>query len=312
VAQSPDTQIPNRFTLSPEQRAEFDARGVLKLPGLISAERVRRAREAVLVPLAQLGLWKDGGWRLEALPRPQYPATGLKTSKAIGNKRPEVAALIAEPALLDAVDELLDGQPFDRRVFLRPQVLFTLPNIDVWRLPQGWHADGPRLAGGGSPGVQLFGCLDEVGPGGGATVVVAGSHRLANERRFMRARDLTQRLRREPFFRELMAGGGGADGELPKAMIGDVPVEVVECVGAPGDVWLTDLRVLHTGAANAADRPRLMFTHRFMRTDAVREMAEAYGWMKEKEVKHRLDDDSLTLFSVRSADAPRRRRSLKS
>ncbi len=178
--------------------------------------------------------------------------------------------------------QLLEGHPFDRHIFKRPQVLFTLPNIDVWRLPQGWHADGPRLASGVSPGVQLFGCLDHVEPGGGGTVVVAGSHRLANEAgRFLRARDLTQLLRRERFFRELMAGRGGADGELPKARIGDVLVEVVECVGAPGDAWLVDLRILHTGAPNAAERPRMMFTHRFMRADVVRELAQAYGWKGE-------------------------------
>jgi hypothetical protein len=267
------------FTLSPEQRAEFAERGVVKLSGLIPPETIRRAREAVLAPLAQLGLWRGGAWRLDTMARPQWPATGLKTSKVIGNKRPELEALIDAPDLLAAVDQLLDGHRFDRSVFKRPQLMFTLPNIDAWRLPQGWHADGPRFASGVSPGVQLFGCLDEVGPGGGATVVVAGSHRLANtEARFLRARDLTQILRREPFFRELMAGRGGEDGVLPKARIGDVPVEVLECVGAPGDVWLTDLRVLHAGAPNAADRPRLMFTHRFMRADLLREMAQAYGW----------------------------------
>ena len=282
MAQSPDTQIPDRFTLTPEQRAEFADRGVLKLAGLIPAETVRRAREAVLVPLAELGLWRDGAWRLDALPRPAWPATGLKTSKAIGNKRPEIEALVEGADLLAAVHQLLDGHRFDRRVFKRPQVLFTLPNIDVWRLPQGWHADGPRFASGVSPGVQLFGCLDEVLPGGGGTTVVAGSHRLANgEGRFLRARDLTQILRREPFFRELMAGRGGEDGVLPKARIGDVPIEVLECTGAPGDAWLVDLRILHTGAPNAADRPRMMFTHRFMRADLLRELAEAYGWIPE-------------------------------
>jgi hypothetical protein len=222
----------------------------------------------VLVPLAELGLWRDGAWRLDAFPRPQWPATGLKTSKAIGNKRPEVEALINGADLLAAVDQLLDGHAFDRRVFRRPQVLFTLPNIDVWRLPQGWRADGPR-----------FRSLDHVGPGGGGTTVVAGSHRLANDTgRFLRASDLTQILKREPFFRELFAGRGGEDGVLPRARIGDVPVEVMELTGAPGDVWLIDLRTLHTGAPNAADRPRMMFTHRFMRADLLREMAQAYGW----------------------------------
>ncbi|HEY1752670.1 MAG TPA: phytanoyl-CoA dioxygenase family protein [Caulobacteraceae bacterium] len=281
MTQTPTTQD---FTLSPEQREAFAQRGVIRLPGLLSAEAVRRAREAVLEPLARLGLWRDGAWRLGALPRPQWPATGLKTSKAIGNKRPEIEALLDEPVLLAAVDALLEGRPFDRRVFHRPQVLFTLPNIDAWRIPPGWHADGPRLASGMSPGVQMFACLDRVEAQGGGTLMVAGSHRLLNEAgRFLRARDLTQGLRREPFFRELFAGRASAADGLPRARIGDVPVEVIECVGAPGDGYLVDLRTLHVGAPNASDRPRMMVTHRFMRADVMREIAEAYGWTGEAE-----------------------------
>lgn len=277
MAQSPNSS--QSFALTPEQLGAFADRGVVRVPGLLSAEAVRRAREAALEPLARLGLWRDGGWRLDAVPRPVWPATGLKTSKAIGNKRPEIEALLEEPKLIAAVDALLEGHRWDRKVFKRPQVLFTLPNIDVWRIPPGWHADGPRLAGGGSPGVQLFACLDHVAPGGGGTVVVAGSHRLMNdEGRFLRARDLTAGLKHEPFFRELFAGRASADDGLPKARIGDVLLEVLECVGAPGDGYLIDLRVLHTGAPNASDRPRMMVTHRFMRSDALREMAEAYGW----------------------------------
>ena len=280
MAQFPNTH--NQFALSPEQREEFAERGVLRLPGLLSDDAVRRAREAALEPLTRLGLWRDGGWRLDALPRPVYPSTGLKTSKAIGNKRPEIEALLEDPALLAAVDALLEGRRFDRNIFKRPQVLFTLPNIDVWRLPEGWHADGPRLASGQSPGVQLFACLDHVAPQGGGTMVVAGSHRLMNgEGRFLRARDLTAGLKRETFFRELFAGRGSLDDGLPKARIGNVPVEVVECVGEPGDGYLIDLRTLHTGSPNASDRPRMMVTHRFMRADVVRELAQAYGWTPE-------------------------------
>jgi len=29
---------------------------------------------------------------------------------------------------------------------------------------------------------------------------------------------------------------------------------------------------------NAADRPRIMATHRFVRADVVQELSEAYGW----------------------------------
>src|SRR6266404_129876 len=148
--------------LTPEQIAEFDRRGVLRFAGLLSVDRVRRAREYVQDRLALLGLWRDGEWRLGDHPRPQWPKTGPKASKTIGNKHPDVEALLDEPALLGAVDALLDGHPFDRELFKRPQVLFSLPNTHTWIVPAGWHVDAPRLPSGRRPGVQLFTFLDTV------------------------------------------------------------------------------------------------------------------------------------------------------
>jgi ectoine hydroxylase-related dioxygenase (phytanoyl-CoA dioxygenase family) len=61
-------------------------------------------------------------------------------------------------------------------------------------------------------------------------------------------------------------------------VVSGVDVKVMELTGEPGDAFLTDLRVLHSGAANAAHHPRIMVTHRFVRADLVPELAEAYGW----------------------------------
>lgn len=83
--------------LSHEQLEEFDRRGVLRVPGLLSPDRVRRAREYLQRRLARVGLWKEGAWRLSAIPKPQWPATGLKASKVIGNRHPDVEALLEEP-----------------------------------------------------------------------------------------------------------------------------------------------------------------------------------------------------------------------
>ncbi len=168
--------------LTPEQRDEFSRRGVLRIEGLLSTVGVSRAREAVLRRLEQLGLWRDGVWRLDAWPRPEWPLSGLKTSRVVGNRRPELEALSQEPRLRAIVDELLGGRPFDRKMHPRPQLLFTLPNIDAWVLPPHWHTDAPRLASREHPGVQLFACLDHVAPRGGGTLAIAGSHLLLNER----------------------------------------------------------------------------------------------------------------------------------
>lgn len=264
-------------SLTHDQIAAFDREGVLRLDGLLSAERVRRARAAVLAPLERRGLWQGGAWRLDAAPRPKWPDTGLKTAKVIGNKHPELAALLEEPALVAAVNVLLDGRPLDDAIYRRPQVLFTLPNADRWMLPNGWHVDCPRLASGVRPGLQLFTFLDVVEPGGGGTLAIAGSQRLLNDGRHYRLKDMALRLRREPFFRDLYAVAPDRT-DLPSGAVGDVSLQVVEMTGAPGDAWLVDLRVLHSAAPNAAKRPRLMATHRFFRADAMREVAEAFGW----------------------------------
>ncbi len=140
------------FTLTPEQRDAFKRAGILRLDGLVSAEGVRRAREAVLRRLELLRLWKADAWHLDALPRPRWPDTGLKTSEVIGNRHPELAALVEESALTAALDALLEGHPYERPgPNRRPQVLFTLPNAQTWTVPSGWHSDRPRLASGQSP-----------------------------------------------------------------------------------------------------------------------------------------------------------------
>ncbi len=269
--------------LTPEQIAEFDRRGVLRFAGLLSVDRIRRAREYVQDRLALLGLWRDGEWRLGDQPRPQWPKTGPKASKTIGNKHPDVEALLDEPALLAAVDALLDGHPFDRELFKRPQVLFSLPNTHIWTVPAGWHVDAPRLPSGRRPGVQLFTFLDTVEPRGGGTLIVAGSHRLFNDGRSIVAKELRRLLRREDFFRELYSKAPVEPAYRASLLdrtgaVGDVALELVELTGAPGDAYLIDLRVLHAGAPNAADRPRMMATYRFVRADVMQELAQAYGW----------------------------------
>ena len=265
--------------LTSEQLAEFDRRGVLRFPAMLSADRVRRACDYVQGRLARLGLWKDGAWRLEDRPRPQWPDSGVKSSKAIGNRHPDVEALIEEPALLAVVEALLEGRPFESNLFKRPQVMVTLPNINAWTVPTGWHVDTPRLASNRRPGVQLFACLDTVEPQGGGTLVIAGSHRLFNEGRVILAEELGRLLRREDFFSDLCSDAPDR-GRLARhtGSVGDVALEVVELVGAPGDAYLVDLRVLHTAAPNASARPRVMATHRFCCADVVEELGQAYRW----------------------------------
>src|SRR5262249_47977401 len=110
-----------------------------------------------------------------------------------------VEALVEEPGLKSIVEQLLGGRA-DRSLHARPQLLFTLPNAPPWTLPSGWHADVPRLASHGSPGVQMFACLDHMQPRGGGTLVIAGSHRIIDLGRVVRGKEFNRLLRQDPFF----------------------------------------------------------------------------------------------------------------
>ena len=144
---------------------------------------------------------------------------GFNQRQAAGKfTRSEVEALIDEPGVRMVVEQLGGGGPFDRKVYPRPQILASLPNAGPWVLPNGWHVDAPRLASGNSPGLQMFACLDDVAPRGGATLAVAGSHHLLNDGRHLKARGINATLRQEPFFQRLFYGP--ADADLPADEVG--------------------------------------------------------------------------------------------
>lgn len=104
-----------------------------------------------------------------------------------------------------------------------------------------------------------------VAPRAGGTLVVAGSHRLLNDRGKIRSKDVKRRLKREDYFRGLFRGGDAERRHFLDEVghVDDVELQVVELHGDPGDVFLTDLRLLHTVSPNASRTPRLMATQRF-------------------------------------------------
>jgi ectoine hydroxylase-related dioxygenase (phytanoyl-CoA dioxygenase family) len=116
--------------------------------------------------------------------------------------------------------------------------------------------------------------LDTVAPGCGGTLVVAGSHRLLNDRGRISSEKAKGLLKREPSFRDLLKPGeGGRQHFLEEpGHVGDVELQVVELCGEPGDVFLMDMRVLHTLAPNALRAPRLRVTQRFALDSIVDEI----------------------------------------
>lgn len=96
------------------------------------------------------------------------------------------------------------------------------------------------------PGVQAFFLVDDVAPHGGATLALAGSHKLRQ-------------------------GGQRSLSHLREALKSDVSLEdtlrafdlkVLEMSGQAGDVYLMDMRTLHTPAINDSNKIRMMATCR--------------------------------------------------
>lgn len=259
--------------LSAYQRAEFDASGVLKVDSLISEQAIIRARCKVLSRFEALSFSRNSEWQLDDRLRSKWPDKGY-SAKQIGNKIEDVEHLLDEPGIKPIIDDLLAHAHLDEQMFKRPQILVTLPNEGAWFMPNdGWHVDIPRLASGHRAGVQIFILLDEVKSQGGGTLAVSGSHHLLNNGDFIRSRDVTKQLRKHPFFHELMLAHHSSIDEVSNPDSGErVDLAIVEMTGAAGDAYFMDTRVIHSGAPNVNDQPRMMATHRFVRADTVAEM----------------------------------------
>ena len=252
--------------LSPEQHDRFRRLGFVHLDAFLPRDEVDAARAETRRVFDEA--------RTNGSAQPVVPPKG--TLRAASESGPVRGLFTAK--LMNAIVELTGGRSV-RPMGNRPQFLVTMPNAEQWTVPPTiWHVDLPRLPSNCLVGIQVFTFLSDVVPRGGGTLVVAGSHRLLNNGSRVRSKNIKKRLRRLPWFRELMSKQS-ADrerflnewGDAPDPDAGDIPLRVVELCGRPGDVYLTDMRLLHTLAPNATDQPRVMLTHRFV----IEEFADA-------------------------------------
>ena len=269
-------------------RDTFRNRGVVRIEKLLDPAKVTQAVRAVQIRMESAGIWKDGEWRVDHL-RNEPINEGAKFARQIKGCL-EVNELVNDE-IPQVVAQLLDRQKTFTGMEV-PQPLFTLPNSDKWDVPHDvWHLDAPRLPNWGIPGIQIFTFLNTVAPAGGGTLVVAGSHRLVNGSERIRSRDVKRRLKKEPYFRDLMSKtAANRDRFLQNVeRCGDVDVQVLELVGQPGDVYFVDLRVLHAPAPNATLVPRVMLTRRFF-LESVRDMIYSHSMETETAIDE-VDND---------------------
>ena len=296
-------------------RREFAERGIVRIEGLVPQSFIAPNRDRIYSILEEAGVWQDGHWALANEPTKQealgkfdwiVPTKALPMRQIRNCAKAKTFRTMFTPDALAVARELGGERMFANepeaggaQALSRPQLLFTPPSARQWFVPNAmWHVDAPRLGEAGAPGLQLFILLDDIPLGGGATLVVAGSHRLLNDR-VRRSKDIKKSLKRRPYFQFLM--GPRPQAQQPSetdqttadnarllhqpGQDGDVPLQVVELAGQAGDAYITDLRLLHTPAPNASSRPRLMATQRLPYLDLVDKLDDAYVQTRRRQPK---------------------------
>ncbi|MYD99311.1 MAG: hypothetical protein F4X98_18255 [Gammaproteobacteria bacterium] len=171
--------------LTRDQQESFRSRGLLHVEGLLPVDRVEEAHAAAMHAF-------------------EAPANRPHKGKLRGASQSRPVRDLLSSELLGVVEELTCGRSV-RPMGGRPQLLVTMPNAQDWAVPSTvWHVDTPRVAAG-MIGVQVFVLLHEVRHAGGGTLMVAGSHRLLNTGTRLGSKEIKRRLKRMPYFRDLMS-----------------------------------------------------------------------------------------------------------
>jgi hypothetical protein len=226
--------------MTPGLLSTFRDAGLVRLGQAMPRKHVEPLRTHVVKELARLRIWSSGK-TLSPSFRQAPPFQQITKLSGMIRHDDLLARLIDEHTL--ATIASLAGA---RLVPTQGQFLVSLPRQGDWTLDRlNWHTDIAAAGHRQVPGIQAFVLLDDVQPRGGATLAITGSHRLADQR--------------EPYrrIREVLRGSGDRDAELQR-----MHLSMVEMAGRAGDVYLMDMRLLHTPSINATGKLRIMATAR--------------------------------------------------
>jgi hypothetical protein len=253
--------------------AVFGDSGVIRIDGGFSPDAAAAMSELV---------WQTLGWNF-GFDRQDRSTWG------VFRKRPVVdvgSSPIFEELLTDRVASVIDGV-LGEGTWDWPATwgdfLMTFPNAPVWSLPHdGWHQDSDfDVDCDPVRWVKAFAFMNDVKPGGGGTLVVTGSHRLAGRYGGGRALDRQGRVRKGSnllyeecaYLRDLTSAGDAEERRRSfmdrETEVDGVALQVVELTGKPGDVVLIHPWLVHAVAPNAADAPRFMRTPVFARRGTI-------------------------------------------
>lgn len=227
--------------MTPEQKSFFQDRGYLFLTGTLSKSQVRPIKEHVLNELKRLKLWSSGKTLSASIKKMPAFQQIAKLSGMI--KQNDFHAKLITQAASSPIASLAEA----RVAPAQSQLLISLPNQGDWTINGlNWHVDIAALSPERMPGIQAFVLIDDVKPRGGATMAIAGSHRLKSSGEFSRVRGVLRKT-------------GNLEEELRSSNL-----SIVEMAGQAGDMYLMDMRVLHSPSINSTKNIRMMATVRYL------------------------------------------------
>ncbi|MYD43584.1 MAG: hypothetical protein F4W90_06795 [Gammaproteobacteria bacterium] len=243
--------------LSDRDIEQFDETGLLKVKQAFAPETAAEIRSLLWERFAKWGITRGAPETWQSL-----------DAATIRNVMKSTRRVRSLPAIYnnhsDAIASQLTRSNDIEKV--KPLLLLTFSgqheHIEDEVVPSKiWHLDTPNLVNGAIAGVIALGFVNHVRPGGGGTMVVAGSHRFFNASTSAVTSKIAKRkLRKHRYFSELFSKGtANRDRFLEQAeCVEDIEVKVVELTGEPGDVYFVNGSLLHTLTRNYLDDPRMM------------------------------------------------------
>jgi hypothetical protein len=227
--------------MTPDQKSIFRESGYLLLKGALGKGKTEPVRNHVLEELKRLKIWSSGKTLSASIKRAPAFQQITKLSGLI--KQDDLHCRVIDEHVLSAITSLA-GARVDP---VHSQLLISLPHQGDWTLDGlNWHTDISAADHRRLPGIQAFVLIDDVQPRGGATLAIAGSHLLAGRE------EPSRRLR------AILRSSEHLERELH-----GYDLSIVEMSGRAGDVYLMDMRLLHTPSINSTNKVRMMATVRY-------------------------------------------------
>lgn len=217
--------------------AHFQEHGWVRVPAAFGAEDASAMRDVVWSTLEQRGVCRDD------------PATWIphRPTHLQPLKRHPVFRAVATERTIDAIDTVLEGQPWPKpKTWGAFFLVFPTPGRPWSLATEGWHIDAPYTAAlDPAPGLKIHAMFGDVEPRAGGMNVIDGSHRVVHQ--WFRANPPAPGTRSATHRKSLLAGAPLA--ELP----------VLENTAAAGDVILMHPLLLHAPpAAHVGTEPRFL------------------------------------------------------